>query len=152
MAKTALTVNFRVEGADEMLRRFRGLPKDADKELKDAAGELVEDLVGGARSAAQADRAPQSRLLAPTVKARRGRTPAIAAGGSKRVGRSRVPAFKVLFGSEFGSNQYKQFQRPHGGRQGYWFFPLVESESELIGKAWLKAADEIVDWFTRGRF
>ena len=150
MAKTALTVSFRIDGIDATLRRFRGLPKEADKELRDAAGGVVEDLVGRARSAAQADRAPQSRLLAPTVRVKRGRTPAISAGGSKRVGRSRAPAYKVLFGSEFGSNQYPQFERPHRGRQGYWFFPLVESESEMIGKAWLKAADEIVDRFSRG--
>lgn len=149
-ARTAFTANMHVQGSREMLRAFKKLPAEASRQLREASLELAQDLAGRARTAAASDAAPQSKLIAPTIKARRDRAPAVAAGGTKRVGRSKVPAYKVLFGAEFGSNRFAQFGRTHSGRKGYWFFPLVEAEREMIGKAWLKAADQVVRSFTRG--
>lgn len=150
MARTTLSVNLHVEGSRELLAAFRRLPKDASAALRDASLELATALADRAAVAAAADAAPQSKLLVPTIRAKRDRVPAVQVGGSTRVGRNKVPAYKVLFGAEFGSNQHRQFGRVHSGRRGYWFFPLVEEQREQIETGWLKAADDIVSSFTRG--
>ena len=112
MAKTALTVNMPIEGARETLRAFRKLPKEASQELRERSLKLSETLANRARQAARSD-SPQAALMAPTIKARRDRLPSIQVGGSKRVGRNRKPAYKILFGSEFGSNTLRQSRLPH---------------------------------------
>lgn len=148
MAKTALVVNLRIDGARETLAALRKLPKDANDELRDASKRLAELMAGRARAAARAD-SRQAALMAATVRAARDRVPVVQVGGTRRVGRNRVSAFKMLFGSEFGSNRLKQF-RPHRGRKGYWFFPLVESQQALISKQWNRAADAVLVKFSKG--
>lgn len=144
MAKGALTVGVRIDGVNQTLAAFRQLPKDANDALREAAQDLARRLALSAQRAASADNSPQSDLIAPTVKAGRDRLPLVQAGGSKRVGRHRAPAWKLLFGSEFGSNRYKQFGHPHAGKKGYWLFPTVEREQSAIAAAWRRAADDIV--------
>lgn len=151
MARTAFTVSLHMEGARETLAAFGRLPREAQDALRDASLKLATSLARSAQTAAAADSAPQTRLLVPTIKAKRDRIPVIEAGGAKRVGRNRVPAWKVLFGSEFGSHRFKQFGRPHAGRRGYWFFPTVERESSVITKAWAQAADDVARAFGDGQ-
>lgn len=141
---TALTVNVRIDGAKETLKALNRLPKEANQAVREESLKLAQALAVRAQAAAVSDRAPQSKLIAPTIRARRDRVPVIVAGGTKRVGRNRVPAWKVLFGAEFGSDRFSQFRRAHSGRKGYWFFPLVEKEGPTVAKAWSKAADRIV--------
>ena len=143
-----MRANVRVEGIDEVRRSFRRVPKDVKKTLRERTKELSEVLAESARQAGMADSA-QTALVAPLVKARKGETPYIAGGGSKRVGRNRVPAYKVIFGNEFGSDRLKQF-RPHRGRKGYWLFPTVEREKDEITKAWLDVADDVIKDFVKG--
>jgi hypothetical protein len=150
MAKTGLTVRIRIEGIRETLQAFRELPADATKRLREETLKLAEVLANRARADGLADSAPQSHLVAATVKAVKDRVPAIQAGGSMRLGRRRAPAYKLLFGSMFGSNEYRQFRRPHGGTQAYWFFPVVEEASGEISAAWNRVADEIVRDFSEG--
>lgn len=133
-----------------MLDKLNKLGPDANRAIKAAAESLSHVLAASARAAALADSAPQSPNLAATVKAARDRVPVVTAGGSRKLGRRRKPAYKTLFGAEFGSNNYAQFQRPHAGRNGYWFFPTVERESAAISKAWLGAADDVVRRFGEG--
>lgn len=147
MAKRALTVNVRIEGVKETIAAFRKLPKDASKELREKSLDLSTLIANRARVAGMSD-SPQSALMAPTVKPLKDRLPAVVVGGSSRVGRNRVPAYKVLFGAEFGAS-LPQF-RPHQGRNGYWFFPSVEANEAAISRAWLKAADDTIRKFTAG--
>lgn len=146
--KMALTVNMRIDGAQSVLAAFRKLPKEANDALRDRSRQLAETLAVRVASAARAD-SRQSALIASTVKARRDRVPVIVAGGTKRVGRNRKPAHKILFGSEFGSTSFTQF-RPHLGQGSYWFFRTVEDSTAEIAAAWSKAADDIVASFERG--
>ncbi|OLT46490.1 hypothetical protein BJF85_16740 [Saccharomonospora sp. CUA-673] len=139
-------MNMPIEGARETLRAFRRLPKEASQELRDRSQKLSETLATRARQAAQSD-SPQAALMASTIKARRDRLPSLQVGGSKRVGRNKAPAYKILFGAEFGSNSLAQF-RPHNGQQGYWFFPVAENQSADIRRAWQDVADEIERRFT----
>lgn len=148
MAKTGLTVTLRVEGLRETLAAFRSLPKEANTELRERTLKLSESLAASAQQAAKQE-GRQARILAPTIKAKRDRVPAVTAGGAKRIGRTRTPAFKLLFGSEFGSSRLKQF-KPHRGAEGYWFFPTVEREQAEIGRAWSEVADNIIKSFSEG--
>ena len=143
-----LTVNIHVAGARETLAAFRRLPKEASNSLRDRSTELATALAGKVQGAARSD-SPQSALMAPTVKARRDRIPAIEAGGSSRVGSRRVPAFKILFGSEFGARTLPQF-RPHLGRGSYWLFKTVEENETEIAAGWEKVVDDIQRDFSRG--
>lgn len=147
MARNSLTVNVQIEGVRETLAAFRKLPKDASAELRERSLKLAELLADRARAAGRASDA-QSAIVASTVKPMRDRVPVVQAGGSARIGRHGTPAWKILFGSEFGSS-LPQF-RPHRGRAGYWFFPTVEAEASTIDREWNTAADEVVRKFTAG--
>jgi hypothetical protein len=141
MAKGGLVVRVRIDGLRETIKAFAHLPKDATVELRAASLAIAEALAETVRTAAEGD-SGQSALMAPTIRAMRDRVPAIAAGGARRVGSNKVPAFKVLFGSEFGSHSLKQY-RPFNPT-GYWFFSTVQANEDEIGARWLAGADEIV--------
>jgi hypothetical protein len=146
-SKTALTVSVRIEGVRETLGAFRRLPKEASDDLRRRTLELADVLAGRMAGAARADSA-QSALMAPTLKAVRDRVPAITAGGATRVGRNSVPAYKIIFGSEFGSTILRQY-RPHLGRGSYWMWRTVEANQVEIAGAWDRVARDVVDSFGR---
>lgn len=148
MAKTTLTVNVRIDGVRETLTAFRDLPDEANNELRDATLALSKKLAEQVQQSAQAE-GRQAALLAKTVKARRDRVPVIVAGGATKLGRNKKPAYKLLFGSEFGSSRLKQY-KPHQGRQGYWFFPIVEKEAPEIAQTWDEVAQNILTKFSAG--
>lgn len=129
---------------------FRRLPSLATEALEKGTQELASSLaVKAAQAARGAKGGAQGGLVAGSVKARRAAIPIISMGGSALVGRNAVPVFKVMYGSEFGSNTLAQF-RPHVGRRGYWFFPTLTEEQEPYTKMWHKIADAIADEFTSG--
>ena len=98
----ALTVKMHIDGVHQTLAAFRRLPKEASDSLRDHTLDLSKDLARKVAAAARVD-SRQSAAVAPTVKALRDRVPAIVAGGMTRVGTPRVPAYAVIFGSEFGA-------------------------------------------------
>lgn len=148
MAKTDLVVTIRIDGIRETLAALRKLPKDASTELRAAALDLSKELAESARQAGIIE-GRQAALVATTVKAGRDRVPVVTAGGNKRLGSNKEPAYKLLFGSEFGANRLKQY-RPHLGRGSYWFFRTIEDEQAQIAKRWLEAADEVIRKFGDG--
>lgn len=148
MASTSLKFNVKIAGVTETLAAFRNLPKEANDELRTATLELAKTLAAQVQQSARSE-GRQAALMADTVKAARDRVPVITAGGAKRVGRNKKPAYKLLFGSEFGSAKRKQY-KPHRGRQGYWFFPIVEKEAPEIAKAWDDVAQTILARFAAG--
>jgi hypothetical protein len=137
-----LRVRIRIDGVREHLAACRALPPEAQKLLRTRSQEIAETLAVKLRGAAMSD-SPQSALMAPTVKALRDRVPTIQAGGSKRVGRNRKPAYKLIFGTEFGAKTLRQF-RPHRGASSYWFFREVEADAPRIEREWKSMADELV--------
>lgn len=150
MAKQSITLSVYGEGFRETLRVLKHLPKEANKELRKRTRELSVLLAQRAKADGMTDPAPQSSDVATTVRAVTDRVPSITAGGTRRLGRNRAPAYKLLFGSLFGSNAYEQFHRPHAGQSAYWFFPVVEKNAADINKAWLAIADSIVRDFAEG--
>ncbi|MEV0902890.1 hypothetical protein [Actinoplanes sp. NPDC049802] len=146
MAKTGLTVQVRIDGLRETIAALNALPKDASDEIRAAAAELAGKLATAAAAAGRAE-GRQAALVATTVRPARDRVPVITAGGARKLGRNRKPAFKLLFGSEFGSNYYRQFGKVHLSGGSYWFFETVEAEQAEISAEWLAAADEIIAKF-----
>lgn len=140
MAKRVLTVTIRITGIKEVIRATNKWPDDAKAEIKAAsisiAGAVAVEIKGAARGFNA-----QSALLAPSVRVFKGTTPMIQAGGSGRVGRNRVPAYKVLFGSEFGSVSLKQYKAFNAN--GYWFFVTVKANTSFIEREYLEAVDEV---------
>lgn len=149
MAQEQLRLRIRIEGAREVLAGFRGLGREASAELRTKTLELSETLAGRVRAAASAQ-GRQAALMGPTVKARKDRVPSIQAGGSKRVGSNRKPAHKLLFGSEFGANELKQYL-PHVGRGSYWFYITVERNEAEIAATWKELADDVATRFRNAR-
>ena len=139
----------RIDGLRETIAALNRLPKEANAEIRATALALAKDLAAAAAAAGRAE-GRQAALVAATVKAGRDRVPVVTAGGTRRLGSNRAPAFKLLFGSEFGSNFYRQFGKPHVGSGSYWFFRTVDEEQAEISAAWLKAADEIIERFGDG--
>lgn len=146
MAKDSLTIKVTIQGINETLRALNNIPKDATTELRDKATELSKTLAAAAADSGRAE-GKQAALVATTVKAARDRVPVVVAGGTKKLGSNKKPAFKLLFGSEFGSNQYTQY-KPHIGQDSYWFFKTVEDNQVEIARAWQEAADEIIRRFS----
>lgn len=138
--KRTITVTVRITGLRPTLAKFKALPKNADKEMRAAslsiAGVLAVDIKNEARANAQ------SALMVPTIRAVRDRVPVVQGGGARRVGSNRVPAFKVLFGAEFGSHSLGQF-RPFN-TTGYFFFPTVDESRDWIDREFNDAADEVL--------
>lgn len=163
MAGSSLTVKIQIDGVRETLAAFKALPKNANAELRDASQKLATVLAAKAKIDAVSHGGPQGVLIAPTIKAAKDRVPVVQAGGTRKVGRNRVPVYGVLFGSVFGyhgrsgwfaaqrfrGNVRRQF-RPHRGQAAYWFFPLIESEAPRISREWNAAADEVVRKFSEG--
>lgn len=160
--KQALTVNLAIDGVRETLAAFRSLPKDANDQLRERSRKLAEIVAERAKAAGQAE-GKQAALVARTVKARRDRVPVVQAGGTRRLGRHRAPAFGLLFASEFGMDQRsgwyanQRYRRstgmqyePHTGQEGLWFFPTVEAAQPMINREWNAAADEIMRAFAGG--
>jgi hypothetical protein len=145
MAQQSLTIKLHILGVRETLAAFRKLPKEASNSLREQSMRLAASLAQHVSGEARAD-SPQSALMAPTVKAIRDRVPAISAGGTSRVGRNQKPAFKILFGSEFGARRYKQF-RPHLGTGSYWMFRTVQHNEAELSAAWGRVADAIAESF-----
>ncbi|PRX48685.1 hypothetical protein B0I33_104503 [Prauserella shujinwangii] len=158
-AKQGLTVNLYISGLRPTLAAFRELPKDANNELRDRSRELAETLAGRIRTAAQAE-GGQAALLARTVKAQRDRVPVVSAGGTRKLGRHRAPAWALLFAAEFGMNKRSGWYArpryrgssgrqypPHSGQDGYWFFPTAREFEPEMGRQWRQAADAIIRRF-----
>ncbi|MFT4295642.1 MAG: hypothetical protein QM582_09550 [Micropruina sp.] len=131
-------IGVEVEGLRELLRVASRLPKTAQNELRQSAMLIATDEAASIRAAA-AGSSPQSAAVVGSIRARRDRVPAVAAGGAGRSGVSGgATTGQLFFGAEFGGQgrpTTKQF-RPHRGTSGYWFFPTLRRDQERMMKRW----------------
>lgn len=160
-SSTALTLTFNVDGLREVLRALSRLGKEANGKLRDRAMVIARSLATDIQTAGRGEGA-QAALVAATVKPKRDRVPVITAGGTSSIGNPAVPAYKLLFASEFGMNRRSgwyakpryagstgmQYQ-PHIGRDSYWIFRTVDDQQEHVLTEWAKAADDIITEFGR---
>lgn len=141
-SSSALTLTVRIDGARDYLAALNAFGRDANKVIRDKAGEIAETIARQVIVAGMVE-GRQAAIVAPTTRVKRDRVPVVEVGGSKRIGRRRKPAYKLLFGSEFGGTELRQY-KAHRGREGYWIFPTVERNEDRVERMWLDAADELL--------
>lgn len=141
-----------IEGADEVLRAFEKLPKEADTALRYQAYDISKSLADWIKQAGRAH-SRQAARPASTVREQRAGTsvwPVITASNKGR-------AKGLLFGSEFGMTRKSGWYAkrryfdspgsqfgPHLGGGSYWFFRTAEVKQGWVESEWHKAADEVV--------
>lgn len=122
----------RIEGLSEVVRAFRKLPDETDRDLARHSQDLAESLARTARAAGSAS-SRQAARAAGTVRVAGGFNSGVVAGPDP-----------VLYGSEFGGDaRYgwyaddrfagspgRQF-RPHLGGGSYWFFESTDGAPEI---------------------
>lgn len=161
----SLNVGLEVEGLPEMFKRIRALPKTAQQELREAAMDIAEDEARRIRAAAGSD-SRQAAAIAPFIKARRDRVPAISAGGKRKAGVSGgAQAGQVFFGAEFGGQGRPRLVkagagftekrvtmqfRPHSGNEGYFFFPTLREDQDRMLDRYQMALRAIEREWSRG--
>lgn len=140
---------FQVEtdGSDarRVLRAFTVLGVDARREVPDTLDRLNRVMALAVARAARAS-SRQSALLAPTVGIT-GNT--VTVGGSRPMGSRRAPAYKLLYGAEFGSKRYRQFRARRA--TGYWFTPTVNAQRTRVAASWIRVVAALADdWGSAG--
>jgi hypothetical protein len=148
-AKEGFSVKVAVKGLKETRAALALLPENATEELKDTSFDLSKRIAQTIKTVA-ASRGSQASLMAGTVSwgTNTGNDsifPEVQAGGTSKVGRNRKPAYKLLFGSEFGAFYLHQF--PIRNPRGYWFFPTIDTMSDQIAEEWSQAADRVIEQF-----
>lgn len=117
--------NIDVEGLTETLRAFKGLEADirrqANGELRKAAGECASGLVDALRASASGSGVPVAPRVASSVKVKSDRLPSVAIGGNKRVGIRGGRAGALVWGSEKGGKHFGVAKS-----SGYWIKPAVD--------------------------
>lgn len=133
-----MTVGIEVEGLRELQARVRRLPKVAQAELREASQAIADMEAPRLRGAASAS-SRQAGAIASSIRVRRDRFPAIAAGGRGRTGVSGgATAGQLFYGAEFGGRSSRttmQF-RPHLGQRGYFFFPTLRADQPKQRDLW----------------
>lgn len=143
-------VKVTIEGANEVIRALRKLPKDAQVAMKTQAKDIAISLADWIKADARA-RGRQAARGASTVKeGAAGAWPQITASNTGR-------AKGILFGSVYGMKRHSGWYaagryRNSGGQQfgeyvgfpGRWFFVTAEKRQPWITEEWTKAADDVI--------
>lgn len=142
MAKTKAGPVLYVDDSDvQTLFRALGkvnadLRKDTNAQLRVAAKECAGELAMLLKMNVIGAPAPQTKLVAASVKVKSDRTPVVQVGGTKKVGRAyksrkggtrRAPAGQLLWGVEYGDKHGRFSAR---NPDGNWIKPTVKQFSE----------------------
>jgi hypothetical protein len=142
MTATPVTIN-----ADELIPLMRALSsceaelrRNTNKRLREAAGECARGLLPRLHAAAASAPTPQARIVARTAKVSSDRLPAVKVGGSRKVGRRKTPAGRLVWGSERGGHT---FVAARGG--SYWLDPAASAYARTAAPSvYLKAVARIL--------
>lgn len=130
-----------VEGLHDFLRMVSKADKELSKELRKAAIAVAKPVATDASRRARGSNKQLSRV-ASTYKAKSDRIPVVSAGGSSRVVASGgATSGDLVFGSEFGSNNYKQF--PPRVASGRAIYPALEAARQLIEEEYVDAVRRV---------
>src|ERR1700753_3111291 len=97
-----------LKGLRETRRKLRDIPKDSQDGVR-AANNRIASVVADAARRRVVALGHQGPAVGASLKVGTGLTPSITLGGSRRVGSRRAPVYKLMYGTEFGSNSYPQF-------------------------------------------
>jgi len=145
------------------------LDKEAQQEIRDGAFPLSQRLAGQLTMFSQSAPAPQTKLVAQTITAKRDRLIRVDIGGSKKVGRKyggeqsksgkgakvrqqAAPAGALLWGTEFGSHKgVDSLGRPYTDRfkapsnkRGYWITPAVDYYVPIVAREYAEMVQTVV--------
>ena len=171
MANKQGTFAIAVEPASlrNLLQTLNLLDKETQNEVRDAAYPLSQRLAGQLLMFSQSAPAPQTKLVAKSITAKRDRLIRVDVGGTKKVGRkyggeqsksgkgSKVrqqsaPAGALLWGTEYGSgkgtdslgraysNRFKAARNP----RGYWINPAVDYYTPIVAKEYIDIVQTII--------
>jgi len=143
-------IKVRIEGADEVIRALRKVPKDAKVAMRSEAKDIATSLTDWVKADARS-RGRQAARGASTVReGNQGFWPVVTGSNTGR-------ARGIMFGSVYGMKRhsgwyaYPQYAGSTGhqfgafvGFPGYWFFATAERRQPWITSEWGKAADEVV--------
>jgi len=146
----------------ELLSVLRSLDKETSQKVRDGAMPLSQRLAGQLMQFAMAAPAPQTRLVAQSITAKRDRLVRVDVGGSKKVGRAyrsretkkqvKAPAGALLWGTEYGSrsgtdsigraftNRFKVGRN----RSGYWINPAVDYYAPVVAREYAQMLQDVI--------
>lgn len=126
-----------IDGLDETMDKFRALPREvkagADDQVRAVAKFVASTAVSAASTKAE-------HKAATTIKAQKA---SVSLGGGGKKSR----AGGMALGTEFGGrarSRTMQF-RPHRGRDGYFFWPSIRSNSATIKRMWDDLVDRLIE-------
>lgn len=151
-----------------LIRLLNALDKETQDEIRSQAMPLSQRLAGQLLMFSQSAPAPQTKLVAESIQAKRDRLIRVDVGGTKKVGRkyggersksgkgmvrqNRAPAGALLWGTEFGShpgidaigrkytNRFKAFRNP----RGYWMTPAVDYYTPIVAREYAQMVQAVV--------
>jgi hypothetical protein len=145
-----------------LLSVLRSLDKEQSQKVRDGALPLSKRLEGQLRMFAMVAPAPQTKLVAETITAKRDRLVRVDIGGSKKVGRAyknksdgktmRAPAGALLWGTEYGSRTGtdsigRRFSRRFvvgRNKGGYWINPAVDYYAPVVAREYAQMLTEVI--------
>ena len=152
-----------------LIQTLNLLDKDSQNAVRDAALPLSKRLAGQLLQFSQSAPAPQTKLVAQTIVAKRDRLIRVDIGGPKKVGRKyggeqsksgkgakvrqqSAPAGALLWGTEYGSHKgVDSLGRPYTNRfkapankRGYWINPAVDYYTPIVAKEYIEIIQDII--------
>jgi hypothetical protein len=135
----------------KLLATFKRMDDIATKDMRkiseslaERAARFVTSYAYNAPNPAQADAVMKSLKINRSDKA-----PNFTVGGNTRVTRNGAKAGTLIFGTEFGSDKYKQFpprSKPKGrGNRGWFIFIALERFQPIIVREWLQGYEKIAN-------
>lgn len=138
-------VDISTAGIKATQERFKGLPAAAKAQLAKATKQVADNLVTEIQAAARG-KGRQAGSLADTVHRSGSRTKVtVIAGGTEPIFKSGTPAFKSLFGSEFGGKHGHGFEWQ--GKRSAWFYRTADAQRAVIAEEWQTVATAIANSF-----
>ena len=152
----------------DLIAILRTLDEEQSKKMRDNAFPLSQRLSGQLHQFAMVAPAPQTRLVAQSIEAKRDRLIRVDIGGKKKVGReyrsrenklksgkgkiTKAPAGALLWGTEYGSffgvdsRGRKYTRRFVVGRNpsGYWINPAVDYYAPVVAREYAQILTEVI--------
>jgi hypothetical protein len=152
-----------------LIQTLNLLDKETQNEIRDAALPLSKRLAGQLLQFSQSAPAPQTKLVAQTIAAKRDRLIRVDIGGPKKVGRkyggqasksgkgskvkqNAAPAGALLWGTEYGGGKgvdslgrayTDRFKAPRNKR-GYWIAPAVDYYTPIVAKEYIDLIQSVI--------
>lgn len=142
-----LKVEYDKQDVRQILRAFKAMSDEAIKKSKEVSSSLADKAAGKIRNYAVGSRYIASSRVADNVKVSKSSKIGEFSYGykSQRFFSGGASTLDMVYGLEFGSNQYPQF--PPRRREGYFIYPTLRKFQPEIIKEWEKAFTEILKEF-----